>query len=329
MALSIIMPCHNSASTIREAIESVMGQTSCDWELIIVDDGSDDNTLQLAEEYAQKDNRIRVLALKENAGVAAARNSGIETAGGDYVGFLDSDDTLSEHFVERMLGAAQEYDCDVVWCQYNEIKLGSSHTKLIENHLPKDKTLDNKTILKTFFNSTPGVGSLWNKIYSKNYIERGSPVRLNTARRRAEDWEFNLTILQKPGTFVAISDALYNYHTGGNFSAMKKINDKDFLLMLRSIDLLKECNLNFQLGFSDREINKGNSLAIFEHLYHSSGQDSYRPFLDKLHQPEFREFLSLTDLHALPISYRLHAILIKIKLPRIAYSSARLFSKFR
>ncbi len=92
--VSIITPSYNSADYLANAIESVIGQSYPHWELLIIDDKSTDNSVEIAESYAQKDSRVKVLALKEHGGAAIARNAGIREAKGRYIGFLDSDDAF-------------------------------------------------------------------------------------------------------------------------------------------------------------------------------------------------------------------------------------------
>ena len=89
--VSIITPCYNGSKYIRETIESVLAQTYPDWEIYIIDDGSKDNSAEIAEEYEKKDGRIHLIR-QENAGSAAARNNGIRQAEGQYIALLDADD---------------------------------------------------------------------------------------------------------------------------------------------------------------------------------------------------------------------------------------------
>jgi glycosyltransferase involved in cell wall biosynthesis len=105
--VSVIIPCHNRADLLAETLDSVTAQTFPDWEAIVVDDGSQDNSLELAQKYAAKDNRIRAsLRRGEKKGACVCRNQGLSTAAGEYVVFLDSDDllldTCLEHRVARM-----------------------------------------------------------------------------------------------------------------------------------------------------------------------------------------------------------------------------------
>lgn len=90
--VSIIMPAYNCEKYVVEAINSVLAQTYRNWELLVLDDGSKDNTLQIIEEFSQKDSRIKALHNGKNMGVSDTRNSGIEIASGDWIAFLDSDD---------------------------------------------------------------------------------------------------------------------------------------------------------------------------------------------------------------------------------------------
>jgi teichuronic acid biosynthesis glycosyltransferase TuaG len=119
--VSVIMPAYNAATTIRRSIDSVLAQTRRDLELIIVDDGSTDSTQALVEEYARADTRVRLHRQVTNAGVAAARNAGIERAQGEYVAFLDSDDWWHPRKLELQIEQMQASDARVSYCAYQRI----------------------------------------------------------------------------------------------------------------------------------------------------------------------------------------------------------------
>ena len=101
--VSIITPCHNAADTIAETIESVLAQTYQNWEMIVVDDCSTDNSLQIVEEYCEKDPRIKTIRLDRNGGPAKARNAATEAAKGRYIAFLDGDDMWLPEKLQRQL----------------------------------------------------------------------------------------------------------------------------------------------------------------------------------------------------------------------------------
>ena len=115
--ISVIMPAYNAKQFIASSIESVLNQTFSDFELIIINDGSSDNTLEIAQQFAQKDRRINIVS-QENQGETAARNTGLAHAKGEYIAFLDSDDLYKEIFLEKLLNRIQEKSSDIAYCGF-------------------------------------------------------------------------------------------------------------------------------------------------------------------------------------------------------------------
>lgn len=114
---SVIVPCYKVEQYLPNCIDSVLNQTYDNWELILVDDGSPDNSGKIADEYAMRDKRIKVIH-KGNAGVAAARNTGVDIAKGEYATFLDSDDFLHKDFLKDMMEFLRCSKADIVQCGY-------------------------------------------------------------------------------------------------------------------------------------------------------------------------------------------------------------------
>lgn len=119
--VSVIIPVFNSKVYISEALDSVINQTYKNLEIIIIDDGSTDGSGKICDEYAEKDNRIRVFHQK-NIGVSAARNAGLDLAAGDFLAFLDSDDAYELTFIDSMMTAMIQNNADIVMCRYTEHK---------------------------------------------------------------------------------------------------------------------------------------------------------------------------------------------------------------
>ena len=111
--VSIIMPIYNTEDYLAEALDSVIKQTYKNIEIICINDGSADNSLQILEEYAEKDNRIRIHS-QENKGLPATKNVGVSLAQGKFVTFVDSDDTISSNTIETSVKIAEETNCDIV-----------------------------------------------------------------------------------------------------------------------------------------------------------------------------------------------------------------------
>ena len=105
--VSIVMPAYNAAKYLNESVESVVHQTYGDWELLILDDASEDGTAQMATEWMQRDARIRYVKNEENLGVAATRNRGVALAKGEWIAFLDSDDAWEPEKLNRQLETAK------------------------------------------------------------------------------------------------------------------------------------------------------------------------------------------------------------------------------
>ena len=118
--VSIITPCYNGERFLAETIESVLGQTYANWEMLIVDDGSTDGTARVASEYAARDGRVQLFR-QANAGTAAARNNGMCRARGRYIALLDADDLWDADFLERQLAFMREKDAACVCCSYRHI----------------------------------------------------------------------------------------------------------------------------------------------------------------------------------------------------------------
>lgn len=112
--ISVIIPVYNSAQYLPKCLESVCGQTLRDIEIICVNDCSTDESIVILEEFSQKDERVKIIDLKENKGAAAARNIAIKNASGEYLGFVDSDDFIDRNFYEKLFSTATKTNADVV-----------------------------------------------------------------------------------------------------------------------------------------------------------------------------------------------------------------------
>lgn len=127
--VSVIMPAYNAERFIEEAINSVVNQTVEDWELIVIDDCSKDNTFEIIKKLAVNDERISVLQNEKNSGVAKTRNRGIAIATGKHIAFLDSDDVWHPKKLECQLNKMQETNSELVYCSYAIIGVNGSKAK--------------------------------------------------------------------------------------------------------------------------------------------------------------------------------------------------------
>lgn len=169
MLFSIVVPCYNVSAYIRQCVESILAQTFTDYELILVNDGSKDDTLKILKEYETRDSRIRVID-KPNGGLVSARKAGAQAASGDYMAVVDGDDYISEDYLENFASAIRSYSPDVVSCgytiSYSDKEMVVPQVKLDGRYGLFDKEAM-KTVLfdKGIRQLTP---NLWSKVFRRD-----------------------------------------------------------------------------------------------------------------------------------------------------------------
>lgn len=153
--LSIIVPVYNVGSFLPKCINSIISQTFTDFELILVDDGSTDNSVEICDAAAKKDSRVRVIH-KENGGVVSARKAGLSVAVGKYAGYVDGDDWIDEHMYEHMVNAMEKYNCDMVMCDVEHenksvpFSSGSTHINISGGYYNREQ-LENNVFPKMIY----------------------------------------------------------------------------------------------------------------------------------------------------------------------------------
>ena len=152
--LSIIVPVYNVEHYLRKSVDSILKQTFADFELILVDDGSPDNSGKICDEYAKKDLRIKVIH-KKNGGLSDARNNGIEVAKGEIIGFVDSDDEIDATMYQEMIKYLDEYQLDIVCADTFVIKNGKKSFVMTSSiglkTIPCAEKIPSKGAIATFF----------------------------------------------------------------------------------------------------------------------------------------------------------------------------------
>ena len=168
--ISIVLPIYNIEKYLTDCIESVINQTYKNIEIILVDDGSEDNCATICDNYANKDKRIKVIH-KENGGLSDARNAGLKIATGEYITFIDSDDIIDKQYIENLFEILVENNADIAICNYKEIEEKNNYKQLPKNYKPKNEIdiFDNIESLKQMYTSHKHgmVFVAWAKLYKK------------------------------------------------------------------------------------------------------------------------------------------------------------------
>ena len=252
--ISIIVPVYNASKSLSDCIESILAQTYPFFELILIDDGSKDNSLEICESYREKDDRI-VLMHQENAGVSAARNAGLSLAKGDYFCFVDSDDTIEAEMLEKLYDAIKRTNADLSICGFKRIS-SKGITKI--SSMPEEVT--GKVNIANFVAehyleglvSSP-CGRLYKNIQSlQKEFDRNISL--------GEDLKFNIQYFEKIEKLVVIEDCLYRYvdaessltkiYKQGHYEAICDIYETTIQYFLRVFKNIKDIvlkNVNYKL----------------------------------------------------------------------------------
>ena len=200
--ISIIIPVYNVEKYLKKCIDSVLAQTFTDFECILVDDGSWDNSPAICDEYAGKDKRVKVIH-KENGGVSSARNAGLDVAQGEWIGFVDSDDWIEHDMLEKMYMKAFSENYDMVWCDYYNYNQNSNEH--IETNIVG---LNKYDIIKKLL-SEQLHGSMWNKITKKNLFKNNNIIF--PPGNMIEDLIVTIKNVYYANKIGHVNDALYHY----------------------------------------------------------------------------------------------------------------------
>lgn len=253
--ISVIIPAYNSEKHIEEAIESVINQTLKDIEIILVDDGSIDETLNICCKYSKLDKRIKVIHQK-NKGISAARNIGIDNATGEYIAFLDSDDTIELTMYEELYNCLNQYGKekpDFIDCGINIINLyHNTKNTIIHNH-PKNRKFDREYLINEVIPQMVNIKNepnksifpfIWNKLFKSSIINEYN-IRFNEKLRQWEDKPFLVQFLQKANSVVFHEKSFYNYINRESLSLSKRYNEKEFETILYTFNLYEKlfCDL--------------------------------------------------------------------------------------
>ncbi len=260
--ISVIVPVYNAATYLIECIGSILNQSFKDIELILVNDGSSDNSLDICRSY--EDKRVRVID-KKNGGVSSARNSGIDSAQGEYLMFVDSDDTLPLDAIQilhnRIITDRADMAIGSFMFQY-------SHKYQPHSSRMREGIYDFKTLLPDFIDdgTLSGflVGSVCGAIYKSDIIKQNS-LHFNVSIKNNEDGLFNFEYALKANRLSVTEECVYYYRQYGSSSSSKRELTYDFNAMIKSyISELVGGNeiYNLSIQFKRRSV----SLALWDIL---------------------------------------------------------------
>lgn len=225
--ISVIVPVYKSEQYLAQCVESILGQTFSDLELLLIDDGSPDRCGKMCDQYAQQDSRVRVIH-KENGGVSSARNMGLDMASGDYVAFVDSDDYIDLCMYEKMMAEA-ECGVDLVLCdcikEFPEDSVCYTHSiraGFYDRQQLKQEYFPHLLIMENI--EYPATISNWLLLFRRELSEN---IRYLTGVRYSEDLLFGAQLMYRAQSFFYLKgQAYYHYRMNPQSATHKFVPDK-------------------------------------------------------------------------------------------------------
>lgn len=240
--VSVIVPAYNVETYISKCINSVLSQTCPDLELIVVNDGSKDNTAQIIDRIAEHDTRLKVIH-KENEGVSAARNSGLDICSGEYVVFVDGDDYIAPDYLEYMLGLVERSNAEFCLSKNSFTRKGEAQVEAdrLEVLSPADAT--------ALLLSPAVIVGCWNKIYKRSFLIENN-LRFSSKLFYGEGLSFITTAAQLSNAVGVGCRKVYYYRRNNVASATTKFDIQKLYNGEKSLDTIEE-----NLRISSHKIN--------------------------------------------------------------------------
>jgi len=240
MRFSVIMPVYNVERYLEASVNSVLNQTFTDFELILIDDASPDNCGEICDRLAERDKRVKVIHNTVNSGAGLSRNFGIEKAKGEYILFVDSDDTISTDALEILNDNADGFDITVFGLNRlfeNKNEKIYKTEKLFHSPFISNSLKDSGQLLISL-NQAGIFPFVWNKLYRRSFLRENGVLFENA--KITEDCFFNLLLFQKTDKIKVISDCLYNYRKPARQTLTNSYSPEFLELSKRKFILEKE-----------------------------------------------------------------------------------------
>lgn len=237
--ISVIVPVYNVEKYLPRCIDSILAQTFTDFELLLIDDGSSDNSGRICDKYAMNDKRIRAFH-QENGGVSYARNMGLDKSKGEYVFFIDSDDYVESDCLASLYACMQNQSADIVFCDFI-IEKSQTTYRYIKQSCSNDKI----EIIKKLLCNELG-GYLWNKLVRKEiFINNG--INFPNGIGIWEDLLVSVNLYYHSKNIAYMPCSLYHYVQYNTSSAMNTFNKKKVDEKIKVCELLKQLLIKFNL----------------------------------------------------------------------------------
>ena len=250
--ISVIVPVYNCEMYLNQCVESIINQTYSNLEIVLVDDGSTDDSGKICDEYSEKDHRVVVLHTV-NGGAASARNKGLNVAKGEYITFVDSDDWIESDMYHSMLELLKNNSADVAKVGF--IKEYENNSSIVLGNEYDGIYLKDEAVKKFLYHENEFCGGVWDKLYKKELFDK---VRF-PENYITEDYYVNALIFCKLNSIAVSSKAYYHYRMQNDSVCHQPVNSHTFdeietakklIEFYKENDVAKKIDYEFYLAYS-------------------------------------------------------------------------------
>ena len=304
--VSVIVPVYNTKDYLERCLDSILLQTYKNTEVILVDDGSTDGSGEICDRYAKIDSRIRVIH-KENGGVSKARNVALEKVSGEYVCFIDSDDTVDENLILHLYTTMEKKNADLIICSFKTVHgniISENRVVFDSIEYSQEEALKDILLLKTF------TGSPWGKLFKTDRIKN---LYFDDDIFFAEDLLFVIKAIMKSEKIVFTPESYYNYYDRENSGWKNQFDAKTFtdhIARERIIDCVSKTNKEHLIELSNANLMLCD-INLLAKLYYDKG--SREQYCERL-QKSIREHFSFERIKQVSLFQKIGIIAAAISI---------------
>ena len=331
--VSIIVPCYNAQNYLDKCLNSILKQTYKNIELICINDGSTDNTLNILKKYKKNDTRVKIID-KKNEGVSAARNDGIKNSIGSYILFVDSDDYIELNMVEYLLNKAIHFSADIVKCNRSDV-YDDGKIVLRAPLWNKETVIESsefaEKIYPEFFRRNK-LCNIWMTLIKKDLIIDNNFYFLRELKVNEDEW-FSAQIFSKANRFVYIPKNFYYYVKNNNgLSTSGADIYARYESRKKHLELFEKLSLKWGINNYEEKIVEKKAFVIIHTAFQTSAvnykykvKEQYNLFKEIVTNKDFNCCIRNCKMHIMLFPEKILTILIKMKLYYIGFIYARLF----
>lgn len=279
--ISVVVIVYNTGQYLKDCLNSIINQSYKNLEIIIVNDGSKDNSSSIIWDYVKNDKRIKFVDRKENKGTLYTRKEGYDHSSGKYITFVDSDDMLESNMIEKMYSEIINNDCDIVKCSYSTYE----KDKVVKTNPTLPRNIFYKNNFEPYFYdllySTIDLNVMWGMLIKREMLKDISKVDLSLIY--GEDLSSNLYMFNNIEKMLIIEDKLYIYRKNNNSitytydkeKLIKKINDsiKTYLLLFEFVDIYGINDKGKYISYTRQKLKKYITMFLLKYCYNQSYKD--------------------------------------------------------